>query len=202
MTWTPHENKPLLVRFSEWLVEPDEWPAWVQFFLLPKPLGRENFFFVRVVLLIAMAFFSVQAFFKGYESWIAQFLHNLNLPVHETGHIVFGIFGKPLITSLGGSLFQTIMPFIPLYFAVITGLQHYAVVKSFYKDPRTFVKNFLGLTVGTLFLHLVVICTWSLTHIPEARTFILAFCICYIAYLTFETIALILLIKQQRKQQK
>ena len=65
MTWTPHENKPLLVRFSEWLVEPDEWPAWVQFFLLPKPLGRENFFFVRVVLLIAMAFFSLQAFFGG-----------------------------------------------------------------------------------------------------------------------------------------
>ena len=102
----------MLVRFSEWLVEPDEWPAWVQFFLLPRPLGRENFFFVRVVLLFAMAIFSLQAFFGGYQSWIAQFLHNLNLPVHETGHIVFGIFGKPLITSLGGSLFQVIMPLV------------------------------------------------------------------------------------------
>ena len=112
MTWTPHENKPLLVRFSEWLVEPDEWPAWVQFFLLPKPLGRENFFFVRVILLFAMAIFSLQAFFNGYESWIAQFLHNLNLPVHETGHIVFAIFGKPVLTSLGGSLFQVIMPLV------------------------------------------------------------------------------------------
>ncbi|MBR6448502.1 MAG: hypothetical protein IKS96_00915 [Fibrobacter sp.] len=112
MTWTPHENKPMLVRFSEWLVEPDEWPAWVQFFLLPRPLGRENFFYVRVVLLFAMAIFSLQAFFSGYQSWIAQFLHNLNLPVHETGHIVFGIFGKPLITSLGGSLFQVIMPLV------------------------------------------------------------------------------------------
>ena len=112
MTWTPHENKPLLVRFSEWLVEPDEWPAWVQFFLLPKPLGRENFFFVRVVLLFAMAFFSVQAFFGGYQSWIAQLLHNLNLPVLETGHIVFGFFGSRLITSLGGSLLQTIMPLV------------------------------------------------------------------------------------------
>ena len=112
MTWTPHENKPMLVRFSEWLVEPDEWPAWVQFFLLPRPLGRENFFYVRVVLLFAMAIFSLQAFFSGYQSWIVQFLHNLNLPVHETGHIVFGIFGKPLITSLGGSLFQVIMPLV------------------------------------------------------------------------------------------
>ena len=96
--------------------------------------------------------------------------------------------------------FQTIMPFIPLYFAVVTGIQHYAVVKSFYKDPRTFVKNFLGLTVGTLFLHLVAISVWAFTHIPEARTFILAFCICYIAYLAFETLSLVLLVKKQRKQ--
>ena len=97
-------------------------------------------------------------------------------------------------------IFQTIMPLIPLYFAIITGIQHYAVVKSFYKDPRTFVKNFLGLTVGSLFLHLVILCTWSLTHIPQARTFIIAFCICYVVYLAFETIALVLLVKNQRKQ--
>ena len=97
-------------------------------------------------------------------------------------------------------IFQTIMPLIPLYFAIITGIQHYAVVKSFYKDPRTFVKNFLGLTVGSLFLHLVILCTWALTHIPQARTFIIAFCICYVVYLAFETIALVLLVKNQRKQ--
>ena len=97
-------------------------------------------------------------------------------------------------------IFQTIMPLIPLYFAIITGIQHYAVVKSFYKDPRTFVKNFLGLTVGSLFLHLVIRCTWALTHIPQARSFIIAFCICYVVYLAFETIALVLLVKNQRKQ--
>ena len=98
-------------------------------------------------------------------------------------------------------IYQNIMPAIPLYFAVVTGLQHYVVVKSLYKDPRTFVKNFLGLTVGTLFLHLVILCTWSLTHIPQARTFILAFCICYIVYLAFETVALILIVRNKRKQQ-
>ena len=97
-------------------------------------------------------------------------------------------------------VFQTIMPFLPLYFAVVTGLMHYAVVKSFYKDPRTFVKNFLGLTVGSLFLHLVLLCSWAFTHIPQARTFILAFCICYIAYLAFETLMLILLVRDKRRQ--
>lgn len=105
MAFVPHEKKPLLARILEWLNDSEEWPVWVQFFLLPRPLGRENFFAVRVVLLFAMAFFTLQAFAGGYESWIAQFLHNLNLPVHETGHIVFRIFGSEVITSLGGSLF-------------------------------------------------------------------------------------------------
>ena len=97
-------------------------------------------------------------------------------------------------------IYQPVMPFLPLYFALITGLQHYAVVKSFYKDPRTFVKNFLGLTVGSLFLHLAILCSWSLTHIHQARTFIIAFCICYIVYLAFETITLVLIVKNKREQ--
>ena len=97
-------------------------------------------------------------------------------------------------------IFQPILPFLPLYFAVVTGLQHYVVVKSLYKDPRTFVKNFLGLTVGSLFLHLVLLCLWAFTHIPTARTFILAFCICYIIYLAFETIQLVLLVRHKRNE--
>lgn len=98
------------------------------------------------------------------------------------------------------SLFQTIFPLLPLYFGVITGVQHYVVVKSLYKDPRTFVKNFLGLTVGSLFLHLVILCLWAFTHMPTARNFILAFCICYIVYLAFETIQLVLLVRKKRNE--
>lgn len=98
----------------------------------------------------------------------------------------------------GQGLFQPVFAAIPLYFAVVTGLQHYAVVKSFYKDPRTFVKNFLGLTVGCLFLHLLVLCLWAFFHIPTARPFIMAFGIGYILYLLYETLALILLVKSKR----
>jgi hypothetical protein len=36
-------------------------------------------------------------------------LDNVNLPIHETGHIVFSPFGE-LITALGGTLFQLIVP--------------------------------------------------------------------------------------------
>lgn len=100
----------------------------------------------------------------------------------------------------GCTAFQPAMAVLPLYFAVVTALMHYAVVKSFYKDPRTFVKNFLGLTVGSLILHLAVVCIWSFTHIATAKAFIIAFAIGYIAYLTFETIALVMLIKRKRDE--
>jgi hypothetical protein len=36
-------------------------------------------------------------------------IDNLNLPIHETGHLVFAPFGEQ-ITALGGTLFQLIVP--------------------------------------------------------------------------------------------
>jgi hypothetical protein len=41
----------------------------------------------------------------------ASFLHNVNLPFHEAGHIFFGPFGA-FIKSLGGTLGQLLMPAI------------------------------------------------------------------------------------------
>ena len=38
-------------------------------------------------------------------------IDNVNLPIHETGHILFGMFGE-LVTAMGGSLFQLILPAI------------------------------------------------------------------------------------------
>lgn len=90
----------------------ETWPLLLQFLFHPRPLGRQQFFAARVVLWIAMIFFTVQLFRQGYDAPIAQYLHCLNLPVHETGHIVFGFFNKPVLTSLGGSLFQIIMPLV------------------------------------------------------------------------------------------
>lgn len=94
------------------LDNPESWPGVLRFFFYPRPLGFQQFFALRVILWIAMIFFTVQLFHHGYDASIAQYLHCLNLPVHETGHIVFGFFGKPVLTSLGGSLFQIIMPLV------------------------------------------------------------------------------------------
>ncbi|MEX2523566.1 MAG: zinc ribbon domain-containing protein [Gammaproteobacteria bacterium] len=39
------------------------------------------------------------------------FLHNINLPFHEAGHVVFGLFGQ-FIGSLGGTLGQLLIPVV------------------------------------------------------------------------------------------
>lgn len=97
-------------------------------------------------------------------------------------------------------LYVAIAPLIPLYFGIITGIGHYFVVKSAYKAPRAFVKNFLAITVGTLVLHMIVMTVYIFSHLHTATSFLILFCIGYIVYLLFETSALMLFVKRQKKQ--
>lgn len=97
-------------------------------------------------------------------------------------------------------LYVAIAPLIPLYFGIITGVGHYFVVKSAYKAPRAFVKNFLAITVGTLVLHMIVMTVYIFSHLHTATSFLTLFCIGYIVYLLFETSALMLFVKRQKKQ--
>ena len=101
------------------------------------------------------------------------------------------------VPALGSQ--HSILYVLPLYFAVVTGIQHYVVANSLKKDPRTFIKNFLGLTVGTLVLHLVVLSLWAFTHIPTAKPFIIVFGIGFVLYLVFETLMLVLLVRSHMK---
>ena len=43
--------------------------------------------------------------------WDPGFLHAINLPFHEAGHVIFGVFGK-FIGSLGGTLGQLLIPVV------------------------------------------------------------------------------------------
>jgi hypothetical protein len=45
----------------------------------------------------------------AYDPMQGSFLDNVDLPIHETGHLIFGLFGE-FIGVLGGSLFQLIVP--------------------------------------------------------------------------------------------
>jgi hypothetical protein len=98
--------------------------------------------------------------------------------------------------------FHLVMAILPFYFALITGVQHYVVVKSMKKSPRQFVQYFLGSTVAVLFLHLVLLASYLFTHTDQAKSFTLAFCIGFATMLVFETVALIFFVNREKKKRQ
>ena len=98
--------------------------------------------------------------------------------------------------------FHWIMPILALYFAVITGIQHFVVIKSMKKSPRQFVQFFLGSTVAVLFIHLVVLASYLFTHTNQAKVFTLAFCVGFATMLVFETVALVLFVNREKKKRQ
>ncbi|HTH51495.1 MAG TPA: hypothetical protein VL501_06160 [Pyrinomonadaceae bacterium] len=47
----------------------------------------------------------------AYDPMQGSFLDNVDLPIHETGHLIFRLFGEFMMVA-GGSLFQVIVPAI------------------------------------------------------------------------------------------
>ena len=98
--------------------------------------------------------------------------------------------------------FLPVMPLLALYFAVVTGVQHYIVLKSMYQSPRRFVQVFLAATVAILFVHLVVFAVYLFTHTAHAKHFAIAFCIGFAAMMVFETTAMVITIGNERKKRQ
>lgn len=94
------------------------------------------------------------------------------------------------------------MPLLVLYFTVLTLVQHTIVTKAMHRSPKTFVQLFLGSTVGVLFIHLIVLAAFLLTNPSQGRRFLIAFCIGYVVYLVFETVALVRYVDNEKKKRQ
>lgn len=69
---------------------------------------------------LKLAFAAPLAFYFlwiAYDPMQGSFLDNVDLPIHECGHLIFRLFGEFLMVA-GGSLFQVIMPFTFLTYFV------------------------------------------------------------------------------------
>ncbi len=69
----------------------------------------------RGLVFVFLFFWGLKFIFSPIDSGYAaeSFLHMVNLPFHEAGHLVFIPFGR-LVTALGGTLGQLLMPLICL----------------------------------------------------------------------------------------
>jgi hypothetical protein len=59
--------------------------------------------------LIFAILLSIYFVWIAYDPMQGSFLDNVDLPIHETGHLLFRIFGEFMMVA-GGSLFQVIFP--------------------------------------------------------------------------------------------
>jgi hypothetical protein len=64
---------------------------------------------LKALLTVALLAWGFKLFFVPVEEAGNSILHYVNLPFHEAGHIFFSPLGE-FLTTLGGSLFQLIMP--------------------------------------------------------------------------------------------
>lgn len=79
--------------------------------LLPTPTADPLAAWARAALLAILVVWGLWFITSSVASNAAgeSFLHLVNLPFHEAGHVFFGIFGQ-FIGSLGGTLGQLLMP--------------------------------------------------------------------------------------------
>jgi hypothetical protein len=82
------------------------------FLYVPERVSTEVFW-VRVVTLALFALWGGHFITSGLDWEIigSSFMHNINLPFHEFGHIFFMPFGQ-FMMILGGSLFQILLPLV------------------------------------------------------------------------------------------
>jgi hypothetical protein len=69
----------------------------------------------RALVLLVLLFWGMKFIFSSVDSNYSgeSFIHLVNLPFHEAGHIIFRVFGRFMMT-LGGSLMQLLVPLICL----------------------------------------------------------------------------------------
>jgi hypothetical protein len=86
-------------------------PEPIGLLLAPPPMVDATAFGARAAawcaLLVWGAWFTLHGI--DWESIGSSFLHSVNLPFHEFGHVLFMPFGR-IMSILGGSLFQVLMP--------------------------------------------------------------------------------------------
>lgn len=84
--------------------------------ILPVPTDSDPLTaWARAALLVALAIWGLSLIGSsvGSNAVGQSFLHMINLPFHEAGHIFFRPFGE-FVTSLGGTLGQLLMPLIAM----------------------------------------------------------------------------------------
>lgn len=102
--------------------------------------GHIAAFWTHVLVYLLLLIWGASFLFHGVDAlWInGSFLHKVNLPFHEYGHVMFGVFGS-FWMFLGGSLFQILLPLIPLVYFMVWQRDNFAAAMMLWWSGQNFI---------------------------------------------------------------
>ena len=98
------------------------------------------YFAGRVIVLALLLFYFLKYLFTSLEMAysVMPFMHLINLPFHEAGHIIFSPFGR-FIMFLGGTLGQVLIPLICTVALLLTSGQNFGAAASLWWCGQNFL---------------------------------------------------------------
>src|ERR1035437_5837929 len=99
----------------------------------------------------------------------ALFYWNYSQPLEKTLPLSWGIFG---------------------FFAIVFLLIHLFLLNSENKKPGVFIRRFMGTSTLRLFVFVIIIVFYAITHKAQATLFILYFLVFYFLFAAFEIASL------------
>lgn len=126
---------------SEWAEPKIHWKekCLQAIFYVPDTIPKEAFV-TRCCLLIVFSVWGLSFIIGGttWENSGSSFMHNVNLPFHEFGHVLFIPLGE-FMTILGGSLFQIMMPLICTLVFIFKQKDTFAASITFWWVGQSFI---------------------------------------------------------------
>lgn len=108
--------------------QPEPWLQRAFHYTCFMPSDRhESAFWGHLVLYVLFCVWGWYFMWHGID-WLVlgeSFLHGVNLPFHEYGHVMFSPFGE-FWMYLGGSLFQVLLPWFPLLYFMVWQRDNFA----------------------------------------------------------------------------
>ena len=109
--------------------------------------------------------------------------------------LIFSLFialiAFALYATVLSQFYLPVMPWVLLFFVLISLATHYILIKSGESRIAKFSTSFMGVTSIKLFLYLIFIVVYLINDKSNALVFVISFFILYLLFTVFETSTLL-----------
>jgi hypothetical protein len=104
---------------------------------------------------------------------------------------ILGAIATILHFSLPEGLLSPTLPFVIIYFYLITLAVHYFMVRSTRHSPRKFVSYFMLTTFLKFFIYVITVFVYAYFNREDLLPFVISFFVLYIFFTVFEVVSII-----------